>query len=590
MKVEKRTLFEYKQQNDFLNKLNEVQRIAVESPIKQQLVLAGPGTGKTTVITFKTIFLLLNNNINPEKLLILTFTNKAADEMIRRIKQYTNQKIPYIGTFHSVIIKILRENLPIRTSQYSINDKINIVDEEEKIEIIKNILSKNKNKKKHNPYMISNIISSIKNGIPVKVKNDEIEEIIFEYNHFLKKINSLDFDDIILCMNNLLTENKKTKEKISSKFDYVIIDEFQDINKTQFEFVYHITGGEKAIFAVGDDDQSIYRFRNSDVEIMLNFKKYYPESELIILKYNYRSGSKIIKTCSQLISFNINRFEKNILPFYSKNDEVEIRIFKDEENELDYIAQKINENKEKHIAVLCRTNDVGKETEKNLIKRGINAKFVGSYDFFERKEVKDIIAFLKVINNPKDDLNLIRILKNYFKLKKSELNKIIAKMEEKNVIDVLEEENFEIYTKINELIKKQNKNVDTVLEKIIELTEKNEINETFLSFVNNFCKNNEKNDVESFLNYITLIRMNNEQKVEKKNKVWIMTMHSSKGLEFEVVFVCRVKQGVIPHFKTSDDEKEEERRLLYVALSRAKEKLYITTPVPPSEFIIPLLN
>ncbi|MCS7165920.1 MAG: 3'-5' exonuclease [Candidatus Calescibacterium sp.] len=593
MRVQNFKLFDSNsKQNEIMKNLNVYQKEAVISTDGPHLVLAGPGTGKTTVITYKTIFLIKEKNVNPEKLLILTFTNKAAEEMQKRIKKYINSTIPYIGTFHSVIIKLLKQIMPIRTTMYHLEDKINIIDEEDKIEVIKNILSNRKTKKKITPYILSNIISCVKNKKDIPL-SPETQELIEEYNFFLKKINSLDFDDIILCINNILLERRDIKQRISSMFEYIIVDEYQDINQTQFEFLLHLTESNRNIFVVGDDDQSIYSFRNAEVQIMLDFPKYYLNPKIINLEYNYRSASEIIKTYSRLISYNINRFPKNIKPIKDITGSVDIKIFREEEKEYEYICQNILSNKNKSIAILCRTNDICKEFEKNIIKRGINAKFVSGYDFFERKEIKNLISFLKIINNPKDDISFIRVLKNYFRLKNSEIKKITKQIEEKNVIDILEQERYDIYKEVQEMIEKSDQPVIEILDEIMLKYEKNQdsnLLKIFAQFVENFCKNNEKNDVENFLNYITLIRMNREHKIETKDRVLIMTMHSSKGLEFDVVFVCSVKQGVIPHFKTHEKEKEEERRLLYVAMSRAREKLFITTTTPPSEFILPLLK
>ncbi|MCX7759129.1 MAG: UvrD-helicase domain-containing protein, partial [bacterium] len=467
LKVLKANLFDKKKDNFSLSiELNEFQREAVEGNTGPQLILAGPGTGKTTVITHKTIFLIKQKNINPQNLLILTFTNKAAEEMQKRIKNYIDTTIPYIGTFHSVIIKILKEIIPIQTTQYKLESKINIIDEEDKIEIIKNIINSSKNfrnKEKISPFILSNLISATKNKKKINI-TPQTSELIIEYNYFLKKINSLDFDDIILSINNIFTEKKHIKEKIASKFEYIIVDEYQDINITQFEFLLHLTEKNKNIFVVGDDDQSIYGFRNSDVRIMLDFPKYYENTKIINLQYNYRSGAKIVDVYSKLISYNVNRFSKILKPIQKTPGTVEIKIFKDEEDEYEYISQNILPQKDKSIAILCRTNEICKEFEKNLLKKGINAKFISGYDFFERKEIKNVISFLKVINNPKDDINLIRILKNCFKIKNSQMKKITQQMEEKNVIDVLEKENYEIYEEIQKLTEKSNEPVYNIIQ------------------------------------------------------------------------------------------------------------------------------
>ncbi|MEN3015195.1 MAG: ATP-dependent helicase, partial [bacterium] len=571
-------------------KLNEDQLRAVKADQGPTLVLAGPGTGKTTVITYRTIYLLQKLKINPCRLIILTFTNKAAEEMQKRIKKYTKLNLPYIGTFHSVIIKLLKEIAPVKTSQYYIGNKINILDEEDKIEIIKHILSIYKTK--ISPLIIANIISTIKNHKPIQIK-EETQKIIEYYNHFIRKSNLLDFDDILLCINNIFTENRKIKEKIRSKFDFVIVDEYQDINVTQFEFLIHLTEDKGNIFVVGDDDQSIYGFRNSEVRIMLDFPKYFPQARIINLTYNYRSAQKILNTYTKLIKYNSKRFDKNLKAVSKQEGLVNIKIFTSEEAEYNYVSQKIMEIKKNYpyklIAILVRTNEIGKEFEKNLISKGINVKFLGGYDFFERKEIKDILAFLRFINNPKDSLNFTRILKSFFNIKNKQLKKILQELEENEPLTVIENYDYTIYQQIQNLIQfaLQNNLLD-ILQEVSSLYNKsdNQIIKSFLNFCEKVSINYDIKDLDSFLNYITLIRTSRENRIEDSNKVWIMTMHTSKGLEFDIVFIVRVKQGVIPHHRVSEEEKEEERRLMYVAMSRAKEELYITSTVPPSEFII----
>ncbi|MFN3995955.1 MAG: ATP-dependent helicase [bacterium] len=429
---------------------------------------------------------------------------------------------------------------------------------------------------------------------------EETYNLVEEYNFFLKKINCLDFDDIILCINNIFTEREDIRKKVASKFKYIIVDEFQDINLTQFEFLKNLTKENKNIFVVGDDDQSIYAFRNACVQIMLEFPNHYPNTQIINLQYNYRSPEIIIKKYSKLISFNTLRYPKKIESIFSKQGKpkqgkFEIKILKTEEEEYNYISSIIKnyQNQNKSITILTRTNEICKSFEKNLLKNGINAKFISGYDFFQRKEIKDILSFLKVINNPADDISLIRILQNIFKLKKSEMKYLINQSSEENLINIISREKYEIFEIIQNFITENEKNSNPleIIKKIYtSYIPKNNTTEIFINFAENFFKNNPELTLENFLNYILLIKSNNENKIDQNpQKVLIMTMHSCKGLEFDIVFVSRVNQGIIPHYKTSKEEEEEERRLLYVAMSRAKEALYITSTIPPSNFILPLI-
>lgn len=630
------------------SRLNENQLEAVKKVYGPVLVLAGPGSGKTTVISYRIHNLVKNYKVNPESILLLTFTNKAAQEMTKRIHSLFNIKLSYAATFHSIILKILKEyiskKIPIESNQfYFINKKFNLIDEEDKLEILKTIIKLYKfdKKLKINILDLANYISGVKNK---KIKLDGIyQDLFYIYNDILKKQYMIDFDDLLILGIEIFN-NYKIKKELENKFNFLMVDEFQDINYLQFEFLRRFNIDN--IFVVGDDDQNIYSFRNSDPKFILEFSNYYKNPVIIKLGYNYRSYQDIIDFALSIINYVSYRYQKNLIAFKGSNpDCLSINVFNDELQEDNFIINKLKEiysikdNLKKSVVILCRTNEIVKYIEKLCISNSLPVKAIGSYNFFNRKEVKDIISLLRIIINFNDDLSIIRIFKNFFNYKKIDkiytqalelgknlcdyINMNYNKLDQK-VIDIfgfIEQQVFKAcdYFKLSEWILdfilnlkdyfnidyflKNNKEYFDLFLKFIDsfenkfesklqnkLQNKIESKEVFYEIKEENFKENRINFIDDLINYVALIKSNDIEIEDLSNikKVIVMTIHNAKGLEFDYVFIPKVREGIIPHYKA--DEIDEECRLFYVAITRAKEKIFITTSNPVSRFIINYLK
>jgi DNA helicase-2/ATP-dependent DNA helicase PcrA len=619
------------------SRLNEDQLRAVKEIYGPVLVIAGPGSGKTNVISYRIHNLVKNHKINPEEILLLTFTNKAAQEMTKRIKLLFNIDLPYAGTFHSIIIKLVKEYLqrkiPIESTTFDfVNYKLNLVNEEDKLEILKTIIKLYKfdKKIKTNILDLANYISAVKNK---KVNLSGFYQELFNiYNDILRRQYMIDFDDLLMLGIEIFN-NEKIRNDLKNRFNFLMVDEFQDINYLQFEFLRRF--GVDNIFVVGDDDQNIYSFRNSDSKFILEFSNYYKNPVIIKLSYNYRSYQEILNFALNIIRYVSYRYPKYLIAFKGSNpDSVFLKNFKDESQEDNFIINKIkeifneNNNFKKSIVILCRTNEIVKYMERLLISNSIPVKAIGSYNFFNRKEVKDIISLLKLVIDLKDDISIIRVLKNFFNFKK--IDKIYTDSLEvgKNLVDYIELNYMKLNDKIINIwgfiqekinnIFYYNKVSEWINSFVFEIKEHFDVDyfkknnkdffDLFLKFIDSFIsKNMSKKDVidkqkeedleksrinfiEDLVNYVSLIRGNDIEIEDLGNikKVIIMTIHSAKGLEFDYVFIPKVREGIIPHYKSEDID--EECRLFYVAITRAKEKLFITTSNPVSRFLLNYLK
>lgn len=611
-----------------LDNLNSRQQEAVKVKEASILVIAGAGSGKTKVLTHRITHLIFKKKINPGNILAVTFTNKAAQEMKNRIefisKDISSSKIMkglWMGTFHSICARILRQEIDV----LGYDKNYVIYDKSDQLSMIRRCLKTlNLDSKKYSPNIISSIIDKAKNNL------EDVE--IFEYNalNYYKKIvarvykqyqeelfenNALDFNDLILLTVKLFKEKTEILENYQNKFKYILVDEYQDINFAQYQLVKLLSGKYNNLFVVGDPDQSIYKFRGADLSNILKFEQDFPHSRVIKLEQNYRSTKVILEGAANLIKHNRNRKEKEL--WTDKKGGEKIRCYEAVSalDEAVFVSQeiiKLNKEKDKtfkDFAILYRTNAQSRAFEEIFSKQDIPFRVVGGLRFYERKEVKDILAYLRFIHDQKDRVSFLRIINNA-KLgigkitlsrieelaRKNNLNfhqslkqglrviKISADRKEAinkftSLIDEFNEKKKEIKGSelLIELIRKINYYEELKKEGEFKAQSKIENIKELILGVQEFEENNEDKSLTTFLEYVALITDIDLYKGEE-DVVTVMTLHSAKGLEFPVVFITGFEEGIFPHSRSlnSGEELEEERRLCYVGMTRAKERLYLT--------------
>ena len=593
-----------------LKTLNDVQLDAVKTTDGPLLILAGPGSGKTRVITYKIAYLLDQKKAHPWEILAITFTNKAAKEMKTRLENLIEEDIRsmQISTFHSFGLKIIKENYDF----FNLNSTFTILDETDSISVIKKILKElNLDEKIYNARTIKHKISSAKNELltpkaySVFAQTDIEKNIVKVYEKYqdkLKRNSSVDFDDLLMLPIELFKKNKKALEHYQTKYKYVFIDEYQDTNEAQYLLSKMITEKYKNICVVGDECQSIYSWRGANFKNILNFEKDYEDAKVILLEQNYRSTKRIIDAANSVINHNKEKKDKHLWTENSDGAKIKYMRCYDEKDEIYNIINQIKQFKNdgvpyKEMVVLYRTNAQSQSIERGFIENTIPYKVVGSYAYFNRKEIKDLVAYLRLINNKDDDVSLLRAINAP---KRGIGNKTIEKLEQKanenniSIFDAIESGKEQLFKNlildINEKMKDKSF-VDLVelvlvesglkeeyqLEKTLENEAKLENLEEFKSIAKNFEDYNPGATLEEFLIEISLISDVKETK-DNDDVVTLMTMHAVKGLEFDVVFVTGLEEGLFPHSNSMFDEKEleEERRIFYVAITRARKVLYLT--------------
>lgn len=610
--------------------LNDKQKIAVENFEGPMLILAGAGSGKTKVLTTKVSYLIKEKGVDPFNILAITFTNKAAKEMKERIFKMLG-KVAYniqISTFHSLGVLIVRENY----EKLGYEKNFTILDSDDSLAIIKKILKEmNLDPKHYNPKAFRNRISSSKNELVdskkferfVSNEYDEIVHKVFEkYEKKLKNSNSLDFDDLLFLPIILFQENPSILQKYQERFKYILVDEYQDTNEAQYTLIKMLSAKYKNICVVGDVDQSIYGFRGANFRNILNFEKDYKDAKVVLMEENYRSTSNILNVANNIIKNNKQRKEKNLWTNNEEGVKIKYHRANDEKAEAEYVVNKINkliENgvQREDIAVLYRTNAQSRNMEEAFLKANIPYKVVGSFYFYNRKEIKDLISYLKLLYNKKDDSSLLRIInvpKRKIGLKAIErlsdkallenvsLYEAISEGPElkfKNMIEEIsmESENMSLTELIDLILNKTGIKEEYESEKSIEGEIRLENLEEFKSITKNFEEKMGVVSLEDFLIEISLVSDIEEHK-NRSDVVTLMTVHSAKGLEFKHVYIIGLEEGIFPHTNSfgSRDEIEEERRLCYVAVTRAKESLTLINARkrlffgninhnPPSRFI-----
>ena len=591
-----------------IDNLNKKQKEAVMHDKGPMLVLAGAGSGKTKVLTSRIAY-LIENDVSPSNILAITFTNKAAREMKERVVNLVGSDANYIqiSTFHSLGLKIIKQNYEL----LGYDKNFTILDSDDTLTIVKKIIKElNLNPKYYNAKVIRNKISSAKNELIDPEGFSKIEfdkKIITVYKKYcekLKKGNSVDFDDLLILPIKLFKEHKAVLENYQERYKYILIDEYQDTNEAQYIFSKMLSEKYKNIFVVGDNDQAIYAFRGANFKNILNFEQDYPNCKTILLEENYRSTQTILNAANSVIKHNKLRKDKNL---WSSNDigkKIKYIRIDDEKAEGKFITDEIkklaNENNVSYddIAILYRTNAQSRAIEESMLKANIPYKIIGSFYFYNRKEIKDLLCYLRLINNPKDDVSLLRVINVP---KRGIGDKTVG-----NITAVADAENISMFEAINsgkELIFKNiiselqeecrnlslTEMVETILEKsgireelTKEKTLENEIRlenlEEFKSITKNYEEEYGEISLDDFLEEISLVSDVTEH-TDGVNKVSLMTVHAVKGLEFEYVFIIGMEEGIFPHYNSimegTDEAIEEERRLCYVAITRAKKELWI---------------
>ena len=617
---------------NILENLNKQQQQAVLHQYGPLLVLAGAGSGKTKVLISR-IANLIQNGAKSKEILAVTFTNKAAKEMKERLSPILGEntvKGMWVGTFHSICARILRQDIEKYEfpSGKSIDKNFTIYDEQDSMAVIKGAIKKlNLDDKLYEPKLVKAIISNAKNKMQDAYsfatfardyKSQKISEIYDEYEKALTINNAIDFDDMLLLTVKLLKKYPEVREKYFARFQHILVDEFQDTNQAQYEMInllYTNMGTEnmetRSLCVVGDVDQSIYSWRGADFKIILNFQKDFPQTVLIKLEQNYRSTANILNAANAVIENNNDRIDKTL---YSNNGEGEkIQYFEaqDEADEADYIAEKIKDEGEDYnnCAILYRTNAQSRAIEEACISHGIPYRIYGGLKFYDRKEIKDIIAYLKLIYNTDDSQSLKRIINvprralgdtTVQKLQIYASDYDISMFEALSVVDELEgfspgtKKKLKEFEKLILTLKEIEKDysisefVSLVIEKTGYLAELQKSDtpedearienlQELVNVANDFVPQ-ESDEFGEFLSQIALVSdIDNLDDVS--NTVTLMTLHSAKGLEFPKVFLAGLDEGIFPHQRTFNNagELEEERRLMYVGITRAKEKLHITS-------------
>lgn len=590
---------------ELLENLNKQQYEAVTYKNGPLLVLAGAGSGKTRVLTHRAAWLINENITSPENILLLTFTNKAAGEMKIRIANLTEYSPGFAGTFHSFCVYLLRRD----ADSIGISKNFIIYDEIDRKETIKDIIEDLNLPDTFKPNTVSSQISEAKSQMLTPIRYGEIVEgdyqegvfkIYVEYEKLLKEIGALDFDDLLLQGVNLL-KNTAQRKKWQDKLKYVLVDEWQDTNKIQYELTRLITGEGENLTTVGDASQSIYSWRGADYRNIENLKKDYPKIKIINLEQNYRSTQNILDAANIVIKKNSSHPILELWTNNGKGEKIKLYQAKNATNEgafiVDEIASLISSPKKligsyDDIAILYRTNAQSRIFEEALLHSGIPYKLVGGQRFYERKEIKDILSYLRLLINPKDKVSkkrieklgkgrLIAFLELQSKLKNDELNKYSTI----ELMDAVLQE-----TKYAE---KYSKESEENLQRVENIRELRSVAVEF-------------NKVEEFLENVALVEAEQESKMtidsaqnDNSGRVTLMTLHAAKGLEFSCVFIAGMEEGLFPHSRTLWDssELEEERRLAYVGMTRAKKILYLTYASkrmyfgqnggnPPSRFIV----
>ncbi|MBR2678492.1 MAG: UvrD-helicase domain-containing protein [Bacilli bacterium] len=592
-----------------LNELNDRQKEAVLYNDGPLLIIAGAGAGKTKTLTTKIAYLIDELGVSPYSILAITFTNKAAKEMKDRVYAQVGDcaKKMTVSTFHSFGLKLLRDNCNV----LGYDRNFVIMDSDDSLTVVKKIIKDmGYDPKIYNPKAIRNKISSCKNEMTSpnmyeKYAVSEYEKIVCEvyrrYEDKLHKNNSVDFDDLLLLPIKLFKENPDILERYQDYYQYILVDEYQDTNEAQYILTKLLSAKNRMLTCVGDDSQSIYSFRGANYKNILNFEKDYKDAKTILLEQNYRSTSIILDAANDVIKNNKQRKDKKLWTARGEGEKIKYYRSYNERDEAQYVVRKIkellNKNVEyKDIAVLYRTNAQSRVMEEEMLRENLPYRVVGSFYFYSRKEIKDLIAYLRLIHNSKDNVSLLRVInvpKRGIGLKTIENLTTKADEENTSIYDAIDSGKELAFKEMIEKLKEISNDltltelIDKVLdatgmkdelesEKTLEAEVRLENLEEFKSITKSFEEREGLISLEDFLLEISLISDVEEYK-DDPNRINLMTVHSVKGLEFDHVFVIGMEEGLFPHMNSlmESSDIEEERRLMYVAITRAKDDLHL---------------
>lgn len=606
--------------------LNSKQKLALDFVKGPILILAGAGSGKTRTLTYRIAYLIKEDIAQPENILAVTFTNKAAKEMVERIRHiladqtdlYEEISLPWMGTFHSICLKILKRD----GHHNGIPNQFTIYDSTDQVSIVKQVLKElNINPQKVNPRAVLHEISSAKSNLIMPQQylleaSSYFQELVAKvypaYQKSLRDNGALDFDDLLMETVLLFENNPQILQKYQDLFHFILIDEYQDTNHVQYKFATLLAAKHKNICVVGDDAQSIYSFRGATIDNILNFEKDYPDAQIITLDQNYRSTQTILDASNHLISFNKAQKRKNLWTENPDGEQIEIYTAYDERDEAKWIATKIAEitnssTEADQIAILYRTNAQSRNLEEALLIKNIPYRIVGNVRFYDRKEVKDILAYLRIIYNSQDELSTKRVInvpRRGIGPKTVNMVSNLAKSKQQSLGEFLLDCNMDLLMTLpkgiqafaailKELeIRSEVTPTDDLIEMIMNKTgyyemlndgsqeSQNRVEniKELKSVAQKFSHLSAKDGLASFLDEIALIEGTYRNDNDSIARVTLMTIHSAKGLEFDHIFVAGMEENIFPHSnsKFSPNEMEEERRLAYVALTRARQQLYLT--------------
>ncbi len=612
---------------EYLDSLNKEQKEAVMHIDGPCLVVAGAGSGKTKVLTTRIAY-LIDNGIYSGNILAITFTNKAAKEMKERINKLVSNNYAFVGTFHSFGLRVIKENYAL----LGLTSNFSIMDSDDVLSIIKKIMKDfNYDIKEISPSFIRSKISFIKNELlsdseitrtftsPIDKK---MVEVYYAYNKVLKKNNAIDFDDLLKLPTELFINNKDVLEHYQERYKYILVDEYQDTNEVQYKMIKLLSSKNKNIFVVGDQNQAIYGFRQANYKNILNFEHDYQDAKVIVLNQNYRSTTNILNAANSVIKNNKERKEVNLYSDLGTGVKVKYIRSEDGASEINNIISEIKTLLAsgyhlKDIAVFYRTNAQSRAYEEAMLKNNFSYKVVGSFYFYKRKEIKDLISYLRLIANHDDDVSLKRVinepkrgigaktidnLENDAALENTSIFNVISKgkeLEFKNLIIELTDlaDSLSLTELIDAVLNKSGMQEELAKDNNLEGEIRLDYLKEFRSITENYQNMTGSVNLHDFLEEISLIADVTEHQ-EDDDSITLMTFHSAKGLEFKVVFMVGMEEGIMPHQNSlfSGEELEEERRLCYVGITRAKERLYITNAKrrmlygnmmynPPSRFI-----